>query len=142
MSLFCCSGQRHAPLVFQGWDSHPSATANATLCTRVLYEQPTHRVPCVASILKAPPFAPRPQHIAVLLRLSPDIAGITLLAFASGAPDIFTELAAINGGTLLNTTSASSHTGNMCCTHLGGATVPAQQLKVLLLVRRSCHHKC
>jgi hypothetical protein len=34
----------------------------------------------------------------VLLRLSPDIAGITLLAFASGAPDIFTELAAINGG--------------------------------------------
>ena len=36
--------------------------------------------------------------MAVLLRLSPDIAGITLLAFASGAPDIFTELAAINGG--------------------------------------------
>ena len=38
------------------------------------------------------------QYISVLLRLSPDIAGITLLAFASGAPDIFTELAAINGG--------------------------------------------
>jgi len=43
---------------------------------------------------------PALQHIAVLLRLSPDIAGITLLAFASGAPDIFTELAAINGGTV------------------------------------------
>lgn len=39
------------------------------------------------------------QYISELLRLSPDIAGVTLLAFASGAPDIFTELAAIDGGT-------------------------------------------
>lgn len=38
------------------------------------------------------------QYISELLRLSPDIAGVTLLAFASGAPDIFTGLAAIDGG--------------------------------------------
>lgn len=38
------------------------------------------------------------QYISELLHLSPDIAGVTLLAFASGAPDIFTELAAIDGG--------------------------------------------
>jgi len=50
--------------------------------------------------VKLTALSPSLQHIAVLLRLSPDIAGITLLAFASGAPDIFTELAAINGGTV------------------------------------------
>lgn len=38
------------------------------------------------------------QLISERLRLPPDIAGVTLLAFASGAPDIFTEIAAINGG--------------------------------------------
>ena len=33
------------------------------------------------------------QHIADYLRLSPDLAGITLLAFGNGAPDFFTALA-------------------------------------------------
>lgn len=36
--------------------------------------------------------------MATTLRLPSDIAGITLFAFATGAPDIFTQLAAINEG--------------------------------------------
>ena len=52
------------------------------------------------------------QYISVLLRLSPDIAGITVLAFASGAPDIFTELAAINGGA---SGPAASHACRSSC---------------------------
>ncbi len=38
------------------------------------------------------------QYMATTLRLPSDIAGITLFAFATGAPDIFTQLAAINEG--------------------------------------------
>jgi len=42
--------------------------------------------------------SPGLQYISERLRLPPDIAGVTLLAFASGAPDIFTQIAAIDGG--------------------------------------------
>jgi Ca2+/Na+ antiporter len=36
--------------------------------------------------------------ISERMQLPSDVAGITLLAFANGAPDIFTELAAITSG--------------------------------------------
>lgn len=38
------------------------------------------------------------QYMANAMRLPSDIAGVTLFAFATGAPDIFTQLAAINEG--------------------------------------------
>lgn len=40
-------------------------------------------------------FCPSLQLISEYLRLSPAVAGATLLAFGNGAPDLFTQLAAI-----------------------------------------------
>mmetsp|Transcript_5041 Transcript_5041/g.12287 ORF Transcript_5041/g.12287 Transcript_5041/m.12287 type:complete len:554 (-) Transcript_5041:94-1755(-) len=41
---------------------------------------------------------PALQFISNRLKMPSDIAGITLLAFANGAPDVFTEIAAITSG--------------------------------------------
>jgi len=38
------------------------------------------------------------QFLAAWLKLAPDIAGVTLFAFASGAPDLFTQVAALAAG--------------------------------------------
>ncbi len=43
-------------------------------------------------------FAPAVANIAEWLRLSDDVAGATLLAFGNGAPDFFTQVAAITHG--------------------------------------------
>jgi Ca2+/Na+ antiporter len=43
-------------------------------------------------------FAPAVSNIAEWLRLSDDVAGATLLAFGNGAPDFFTQVAAITHG--------------------------------------------
>lgn len=32
------------------------------------------------------------------LRMAPDVAGVTLFAFASGAPDLFTQISAVAAG--------------------------------------------
>lgn len=49
-----------------------------------------------AGLLARP--APHPQFLAYWLRLQPDVAGVTLFAFASGAPDLFTQIAAVARG--------------------------------------------
>jgi Ca2+/Na+ antiporter len=41
---------------------------------------------------------PAIEYLASWLELAPDIAGITLFAFASGAPDLFTQVAALAHG--------------------------------------------
>lgn len=41
-------------------------------------------------------FCPSLQQIARFLHLTPDVAGATLLAFGNGAPDFFTNIAAVN----------------------------------------------
>jgi hypothetical protein len=43
-------------------------------------------------------FAPAVGNFAAWLRLSDDVAGATLLAFGNGAPDFFTQVAAITHG--------------------------------------------
>ena len=43
-------------------------------------------------------FAPAVSNIAAWMRLSDDVAGATLLAFGNGAPDFFTQVAAITHG--------------------------------------------
>ena len=43
-------------------------------------------------------FAPAVSNIAAWMKLSEDVAGATLLAFGNGAPDFFTQVAAIAGG--------------------------------------------
>ena len=42
-------------------------------------------------------FVPQLETLARKLRLSPEVAGITLLALGNGAPDIFTAMSGING---------------------------------------------
>lgn len=43
-------------------------------------------------------FCPPLAYLSELLGLSPDVAGVTLLAFGNGAPDVFSTLAGIQGG--------------------------------------------
>lgn len=43
-------------------------------------------------------FVPSLELISEYLRLPPPVAGATLLAFGNGAPDVFTQLAAISKG--------------------------------------------
>ena len=43
-------------------------------------------------------FAPAVGNFAAWLRMSDDVAGATLLAFGNGAPDFFTQVAAITHG--------------------------------------------
>lgn len=38
------------------------------------------------------------QFLAHWMRMAPDVAGVTLFAFASGAPDLFTQIAAVAAG--------------------------------------------
>lgn len=40
-------------------------------------------------------FVPALKQLATILKLSPDIAGVTLLALGNGAPDIFAALSAV-----------------------------------------------
>mmetsp|Transcript_1309 Transcript_1309/g.5364 ORF Transcript_1309/g.5364 Transcript_1309/m.5364 type:complete len:168 (+) Transcript_1309:134-637(+) len=41
---------------------------------------------------------PALETASVVLKLPPDLAGVTLMAFAAGAPDVLTEVAAITHG--------------------------------------------
>jgi len=41
---------------------------------------------------------PAIEFLAEWMGLAPDIAGVTLFAFASGAPDLFTQVAALASG--------------------------------------------
>ncbi|KAI7842959.1 hypothetical protein COHA_003464 [Chlorella ohadii] len=41
---------------------------------------------------------PALEFLAHWLRMAPDVAGVTLFAFASGAPDLFTQIAAVAAG--------------------------------------------
>eukprot|EP00854_Cymbomonas_tetramitiformis_P014309 gene14309-16921_t len=43
-------------------------------------------------------FCPALQKVSNALRLTPDVAGATLLAFGNGAPDLFTDVAAVDEG--------------------------------------------
>lgn len=51
-------------------------------------------------------FVPSLNYLSVKLRLSPAVAGITLLALGNGAPDIFTAMAAVNADDFALTVSA------------------------------------
>lgn len=41
-------------------------------------------------------FCPSLELIAAYLKLPPSVAGATLLSFGNGAPDLFTQLAAVS----------------------------------------------
>ena len=43
-------------------------------------------------------FCPTLGVISDVLRLSPDVAGITILALGNGAPDVFSTFVAVTGG--------------------------------------------
>jgi Ca2+/Na+ antiporter len=44
-------------------------------------------------------FCPAVDTISEIFKLPPDVAGATLLSFGNGAPDVFTQVAAITHGT-------------------------------------------
>jgi hypothetical protein len=44
-------------------------------------------------------FCPAVDDVSEMLKLPPDVAGATLLSFGNGAPDVFTQIAAITQGT-------------------------------------------
>jgi sodium/potassium/calcium exchanger 6 len=43
-------------------------------------------------------FAPTLELICEKLKVAPDVAGITFLAFGNGAPDVFSTIAAFSAG--------------------------------------------
>ena len=53
-------------------------------------------------------FCPALETVATLLRLSPEVAGATLLALGNGAPDIFSQVAAVTSGDLPDVNMAVS----------------------------------
>lgn len=68
---------------------------NATSRTSLYYINYTllsSLLPLSPSPLPSPSFCPSLAVIASVLRLSDNIAGVTILAFGNGAPDIFTSL--------------------------------------------------
>jgi hypothetical protein len=77
-------------------------------------------------------FVPQLETLARKLRLSPEVAGITLLALGNGAPDIFTAMSGINGAgdfALVRETPAAA-----------AATIPESPLLLLLLLRPPCYY--
>jgi sodium/potassium/calcium exchanger 6 len=53
---------------------------------------------------------PAIEYLAVKMKMSPDTAGVTLFAFASGAPDLFTQVAAVVEGNHVDMDLAVSST--------------------------------
>ncbi len=55
-------------------------------------------------------FCPSLELIAAYLKLPPAVAGATLLSFGNGAPDLFTQLAAVSQvGYVIGAAACSSH---------------------------------
>ena len=57
------------------------------------------------------------SHISDTLRLSPDVAGITILAFGNGSPDVFSIFAGVQQGNFniaLNELTGSGSFVTMC----------------------------
>jgi len=64
------------------------------------------------------------------MRLAPDVAGVTLFAFASGAPDLFTQIAAVAvGGTVDQELAISATLG-------GGLFIIAAIMSCVMLVAK------
>lgn len=72
------------------WGRQPFPAA----CMRGAAAQPS-APPSLLLPLSAPPDE---QFLAHKMRMAPDVAGVTLFAFASGAPDLFTQIAAVAAG--------------------------------------------
>ena len=45
-------------------------------------------------------FCPALETVATILKISPEVAGATLLALGNGAPDVFAQVAAVTSGTM------------------------------------------
>jgi len=81
---------------------------------------------------------PALRFMSKRMRLPPDIAGITLLAFANGAPDLFTELAALSSGQKVDMGLALSVTlgSGMCiCVAIFAVLVLLKPFKMSARVR-------
>lgn len=79
------------------WMARPQR-ARALLAPRVDPHAPQMVVFAALTLSAEQFFAPAVGNFAAWLRLSDDVAGATLLAFGNGAPDFFTQVAAITHG--------------------------------------------
>ncbi len=70
----------------------PFCTANAA-CFSHTHHCPTSTYCCRLHLALC-----TQQFLAHWLHMAPDVAGVTLFAFASGAPDLFTQIAAVAAG--------------------------------------------
>lgn len=80
-------------------------------------------------------FCPALETVSTLMKLSPDVAGATLLALGNGAPDIFSQVAAVTSGDLPDVNLAVSSalgSGLFITTVILGAVVLQSSTKVIV----------